>query len=87
MLRDFLAPKPRKQMKSEKPKAKDGDKEKETAKAGAGSIFDITQAQAAPEAAVAEQTKVGRIADHVSIFLVFGVGLRCCGFVYVIRDC
>lgn len=76
MLRDFLAPKPRKQMKSEKPKAKDGDKEKETVKAGTGSIFDITQAQAAPEAAVVEQTKVGRIADHVSIFLVFGVGLR-----------
>lgn len=69
MLRDFLAPKPRKQMKSEKPKVKDAA-EKETAKAGTGSIFDITQAQAAPEAAVVEQTKVGRIADHVSLFLV-----------------
>lgn len=72
MLRDFLAPKPRKQLKSEKPKAKDGGKE--AVKAGTGSIFDITQAQAAKEvpegeaAATAgvEQAKVGRVADHVS---------------------
>lgn len=70
MLRDFLAPKPRKQLKSEKPKAKDGGKE--AVKAGTGSIFDITQAQAAKEglegeaAAAVEQMKVGRVADHVS---------------------
>lgn len=66
MLRDFLAPKPRRQVKSDKPKLKEGAKE-----AGTGSIFDITQAQAAKEvaateeAAVAEQAKVGRFADHV----------------------
>lgn len=73
MLRDFLAPKPRRQVKSDKPKSKEGVKE-----AGTGSIFDITQAQTAKEvatteeAAVVEQAKVGRFVDHVrtsSLFL------------------